>query len=60
MYLGLINLALGNRDAALGLIESDYEHRSAQMAYIAVDPLFAELRTTERFRRILEKMKLPM
>jgi TolB-like protein/Tfp pilus assembly protein PilF len=60
MYLGLINLALGNRGAALGMIESDYEHRSAQMAYIAVDPLFAELRSADRFRRILEKMKLPM
>ena len=59
MYLGLVHLALGNRDEALSLIERDYEQRSAQMAYIHVDPLFATLRGTERFERVMRKMAFP-
>jgi serine/threonine-protein kinase len=59
MYIALTQMALGNREAALKLIESEYDRRSAQMAYIGVDPLFSEFRGEPRFRRILDKMKLP-
>jgi serine/threonine protein kinase/tetratricopeptide (TPR) repeat protein len=58
MYLGLIQLALGNRDAALSYLESEVDRHSAQMAYIRVDPIFAELKGNVRFERILRKLNL--
>jgi hypothetical protein len=59
MYIGLVQLVLGNTDEALALLETEYDHRSAQMAYIHVDPLFAALHGNERFERIIKKMNFP-
>jgi serine/threonine-protein kinase len=59
MYIALIEMTLGNRDEALSLIETESDHRSAQMAYIKVDPLFADFRGEPRFQHILDKMRFP-
>jgi serine/threonine-protein kinase len=59
MYLAAVEMALGNRDEALSLIETEYDHRSGQMAYIKDDPLFTDFRGEPRFQRILEKMRFP-
>lgn len=59
MYIGLIDAAIGRNADALTELEHEYAHRSPQVAYIRVDPLFASLRKEPRFQRLLEKMRFP-
>jgi len=44
---------------ALDWLEKAYEAHDNNMPYISVDPLFDFLRGEERFKHILQKMKLP-
>jgi tetratricopeptide (TPR) repeat protein len=49
---------LGEHSAALQYLEDAIRDRDRQLQYIHVSPFFAPLRGTERFRAILETMKL--
>ena len=57
-YLALAHLALGDKAEALRDLEKDYDRRSAEVLFIAVDPMMDNLRADPRFRRLLARMKL--
>ena len=57
-YLALAHLALGDRAKALRDLEKDYDRRSAEILFIAVDPMMDDLRAEPRFRALLARMKL--
>jgi len=56
--MGLIHLALGQRDVALDLLEKGYEDHSWWMQFLKVDPRFDELRGDARFERLLKRLGL--
>jgi len=58
MHMATIQLALGHREEALSLLEQEYEHRAAQIAYVRVDPLYLELHGNRRFGALVRKMNL--
>jgi serine/threonine protein kinase/tetratricopeptide (TPR) repeat protein len=51
-----IYLALGNRDAALRWLEQAYDVRSAGLAWIATNPIWAPLYSDPRFRALMSKL----
>jgi predicted deacetylase len=51
-------MALGERAEALRALEEDYGRRSAEVLFIAVDPMMDNLRADPRFRALLARMKL--
>jgi tetratricopeptide (TPR) repeat protein len=57
-YLSLAHMALGEQSEALRDLERDYDRRSAEILFIAVDPMLDNLRTDPRFRALLARMKL--
>jgi TolB-like protein len=57
-YLALAHMALGERADALRALEEDYGRRSAEVLFIAVDPMMDNLRADSRFRALLARMKL--
>ena len=57
-YLALAHIALGERAEALRALEGDYDRRSAEILFIAVDPMMDNLRADPRFRALLVRMKL--
>jgi eukaryotic-like serine/threonine-protein kinase len=57
-FLALAHLALGDRAQAVRDLENDYERRSAEVPFIAVDPGMDALRGDGRFRKLLANMKL--
>ena len=57
-YLALAHLALGEKAEALRDLERDYERRSAEVPFIAVDPMLDGLRADARFRALLARMRL--
>jgi DNA-binding winged helix-turn-helix (wHTH) protein/TolB-like protein/Flp pilus assembly protein TadD len=56
--MGLIHLALGEREAALDLLEKGYEDHSWWMQFLKVDPRFDELRGEPRFQKLLTRLGL--
>lgn len=48
----LVRLALGDRDAALDLLERARDDRSGWLAYLAVDPRLDPLRGEKRFEAL--------
>jgi serine/threonine protein kinase len=57
-YLALAHMALGERAEALRALEEDYGRRSAEILFIAVDPMMDNLRADPQFRALLARMKL--
>ena len=57
-YMALAHLALGQKAEALHDLERDYERRSAEILFIAVDPMTDGLRSEERFRALVARMRL--
>jgi tetratricopeptide (TPR) repeat protein len=54
-YLGLCNIALGDRAAAFELLNKAIEARQTLVAYLATDPKFDSIRDDERFNELLRK-----
>ena len=50
--------ALGDTDAAFGLLEKAYAQRSPGLVWLKVDSRFDPLRADPRFQRLLQRMKL--
>jgi len=59
-YIALAHLALGQKAKALHDLERDYERRSAEIPFIAVDPMMDGLRADARFRALLARMRLDL
>jgi len=57
-YLALAHLAVGQKAQGLHDLERDYDRRSAEMLFIAVDPMMDDLRADPRFRALLGRMRL--
>ena len=57
-YLALAHLSLGEKSDALRDLEQDYERRSADVLFIAVDPLIDEVRADERLQHLIKRMNL--
>ena len=56
--LAKVQSALGETDAALQSLERAYEHRSHSIAFLAVDPQLAPLRSHPRFQQLLRRAGL--
>jgi serine/threonine protein kinase/tetratricopeptide (TPR) repeat protein len=57
-YLALAHLNLGQRTEALHDLDKDKERRSAEILFIAVDPMMDGLRADARFHALLGNMRL--
>jgi len=57
-YLALAHMALGDKAEALRALEKDYDRRSVEILFIAVDPMMDNLRADPRFRALLARIKL--
>jgi serine/threonine-protein kinase len=57
-YLALAHLGLGEKAEALQDLETDYKRRSAEILFIAVDPMMDDLRRDARFQALLARMQL--
>ena len=55
-HRALVHAGLGERGLALAWLEKAYEERSGWMAYLAVEPEFAALRTDPAFRDLLRRV----
>jgi TolB-like protein/DNA-binding SARP family transcriptional activator/Tfp pilus assembly protein PilF len=51
-----VELALGQRDRALDLLERAYAERSHSMVFLGIDPQLAELHGSARFERLIEQV----
>jgi TolB-like protein/tetratricopeptide (TPR) repeat protein len=57
-YMALAHLALGQKAEALHDLEQDYERRSVEISFIAVDPMMDGLQAEARFRELVKAMHL--
>jgi TolB-like protein len=57
-YLAAAHLDLGDKTDALRDLERDYDRRSAEILFVAVDSMMDSLRADPRFRALLARMKL--
>ena len=56
---GMIYAGLGDKDAALRLLEKSYEQHGATMPYLAVDPFWYGMHSDPRYADLLRRMGLP-
>ena len=56
-HIAQVNMALGNREAALDGLEAAFEARDNGLFYIAYGAQFDSLRGEPRFEALVEKMK---
>ena len=56
--LAQVHLGLDEHDEAMDLLERAHAERAADLAWIAVRPVFGSVRTTSRFMALLERMGL--
>lgn len=54
-YLSLAHLSLGDTEDALSDLERAYRQRDEEVIWLAVDPMFRELRANPRFRALLRQ-----
>ena len=57
--LGYIQLALGNRDAAIDRLTQAVDQHDTNAVWFGVDPRLDPLRTDDRFRQLLARIGLP-
>jgi serine/threonine-protein kinase len=58
-YRALPHLGLGEPDAALDWLERARRERSAQLIYLATDPIWDPVRADPRFRSIIAQLRFP-
>ena len=60
--LATLHNALGETEAALGLLERAYRERDVRMSFLVIDmnTRWNNLRAQPRFRALMQRMKLPM
>jgi hypothetical protein len=56
--LAQVHVGLGDRTQALDQLEAAFEQKAADLAWLAVRPVFASLRAEPRFRALLSDMGL--
>jgi eukaryotic-like serine/threonine-protein kinase len=56
---GMIYAGLGDKDAALRLLEKSYQQHGATMPYLAVDPFWYGMHSDPRYADLLRRMALP-
>jgi serine/threonine-protein kinase len=56
--LAQVHVGLGQREKALDLLDQALQIRAAELSWLGVRPVFADLRTEPRFRKILESVNL--
>jgi TolB-like protein/Tfp pilus assembly protein PilF len=59
-FAALIHAGLNETDAALTALEHAVEERSGSVRYLKIDPRLAALRSEPRYRRLMERVKLPL
>jgi TolB-like protein/Flp pilus assembly protein TadD len=57
--VALIYVLLGNKERALGLLETAFEARDPEMVRLKRDPFLDTLRADRRFQDLMRRMKLP-
>ena len=57
--IALVQLGLGDADAALTAMEQAVDQRSSEVVYFAVDSDFEPLRAHPRFEALLKRVGLP-
>jgi hypothetical protein len=58
--LALVEMGLGNRDAALAWLETEYQqHDNDGKWETKFDPLFAPLRSDPRFQELMRRVNFP-
>jgi TolB-like protein/Tfp pilus assembly protein PilF len=57
--IGLVHVGLGEREAALDLLEKGEEERNNWLMNIAIDRRFDPIRAEPRFRQLLARLHLP-
>ncbi|HEV3410215.1 MAG TPA: tetratricopeptide repeat protein, partial [Chthoniobacterales bacterium] len=58
-WLAMVYAALGETERALESLEQAYRERAAEMPRLAGEPLFLKLRSAERFRHLVSRVRLP-
>jgi tetratricopeptide (TPR) repeat protein len=58
-FFAIALTALGDKDAAIAMLEKDVEERSSYVVTIAIEPTLNELRDDPRFKALLKQMNLP-
>ena len=54
-----LHLSLGEKDAALGMLDRAFRERAREMAMIGVEPRLDPLRSDPRFQDLLQRMNFP-
>jgi serine/threonine-protein kinase len=57
--LAIVNIALGEKEAAVTWLERAYEERRGWVAYLSVHPIADPLREEPRFQALAQKLGLP-
>jgi Flp pilus assembly protein TadD len=57
--LALIYVLLGNKERALGLLETAFEARDPELVRLRRDPFLDTLRADRRFHDLMRRMKFP-
>lgn len=58
-HMAMVHAGLGERDAALQLLEKAYDAREGRMTIVRFAPEFATLRSDARFIDLMKRMKFP-
>ena len=56
--IGTLYTRAGNGEAALDWLERAFEERGPNLPYLAVDPIFDDIRPDPRFQALLERLEL--
>ena len=56
-FIALANIALGDRDQAIALLEKDIDERGPNCPSFAIDPLLDDLRNDPRFAAMVQKVE---
>jgi tetratricopeptide (TPR) repeat protein len=57
--MAVVHAALGEKDEAFRWLDRAFAERDCHVAYMVVDPEADPLRSDPRFRRLLERLKIP-